>query len=76
MERAAAQVVLMNTLKAYFSYQLVTMCGIPEVTLEGTVDDWKKLRDKALALAWYDLEWWTKALKPVLKHHATMYNRA
>ena len=66
VERAAAQVVLMNTFKAYFSYQVMTMCGIPEVTLEGTVDDWKKLRDKALALAWYDLEWWTKSLKPVL----------
>ena len=66
VERAAAQVVLMNTFKAYFKYTFMTLCGIPEVTLEGTVDDWKKLRDKALALAQYDLEWWTKALKPVL----------
>ena len=66
VERAAAQVVLMNTFKAYFTYSVKTGCGIPEVTLEGTVDDWKKLRDKALALAQYDLEWWTKALKPVL----------
>ena len=35
-ERAAAQVVLM---KNYFEYELYTRCGIPEITLEGTVDD-------------------------------------
>ena len=36
-EKAAAPVVLMDTLKNYFE----TLCGIPEITLEGTVDDWQ-----------------------------------
>ena len=65
-EKAAAQVVLMDSFKEYFTYTVRTMCGIPEITLEGTVDDWKKLRDRVLGLAQYDLDWWITALKPVL----------
>ena len=66
VEKAAAQVVLMNSFKEYFSYTVTTSCGIPEITLEGTVEDWKKLREKALGLAQYDLDWWIDALRPIL----------
>ena len=65
-EKAAAQVVLMDTLKEYFQFEFVTRCGIPEITLEGTVDDWKKLREKTLGLARYDLDWWIRPLAPIL----------
>ena len=65
-EKAAAQVVLMGTLKNYFAFEFHSLCGIPEITLEGTLDDWKKLRDKAIGLAKYDLDWWIKPLKPIL----------
>ena len=65
-EKAAAQVVLMDTLKNYFQFDFETMCGIPEITLEGTIDDWQKLREKTLSLAKYDLDWWIKPLTPIL----------
>ena len=42
------------------------ICGIPSITLEGTVDDWTQLQARALELAEYDLGWWIEALKPVL----------
>ena len=48
-ERACGQVVIMHALQAYFSYDLVTMCGFPSITLEGTLDDWRALRAKAEA---------------------------
>lgn len=66
VERAAAQVVLMNCFQDYFNYRMVCICGIPEITLEGTVDDWCQLRDKAMALGQYDLQWWTGHLQPIL----------
>ena len=66
VERAAAQIVLMNCFQDYFNYQMVCICGIPEITLEGTVEDWSKLRDKAMALGQYDLQWWTSHLQPIL----------
>ncbi len=65
-EKAAAQVVLMDCFKEYFSYTCNTSCGIPEITLEGTVDDWVKLREKVCGISQYDLDWWTDALTPVL----------
>ncbi len=40
VERAAAQIVLMNCFKDYFVPFMTILCGIPSITLEGTVDDW------------------------------------
>ena len=65
-QKAAAEIVLMNAFKQYFDFKLYTMCGIPEVILKGTVDDWKQLREKALELAQFELDWWITGLSPVL----------
>ena len=67
VERAAAQVVLMDTFKEYFEYTVMTLCGIPEITLEGTTEDWIKLREKALSLGRFDLKWWTEPLGEILE---------
>lgn len=66
-EKAAFQVTLMDAMKSYFEYSMSTMCGIPEITLEGTPEDWRKIEEKAKALAKYDLEWWVNDLAPILK---------
>ena len=51
-------------MSASFAKQLVV--GIPEITLEGTVDSWKQLRERALGLAQFDLQWWIDLLKIIL----------
>ena len=43
VERAANDLVLMDAIKSYFELGMVTRCGIPSVTLEGTAEDWAKL---------------------------------
>lgn len=68
IERAASEVVLMGAMKDYFKYREHTKCGIPEITLLGTVEDWKDLRTRAANLAEFDLSWWTKDLTEVLTH--------
>lgn len=45
--RSAGQIVLMNAMKKYFSYRMCTDCGIPNVEMLGSVDDWKQLIIKA-----------------------------
>jgi hypothetical protein len=50
----------------YFRYEFHSLCGVPEITLEGTPDDWRSLRRRARALEEYELGWWTGALGPVL----------
>jgi hypothetical protein len=55
-DRIAAAVSIMSTLQNYFEYKCVLFCGIPNVTLLGTVDDWKLLREKVDGLLKYDVE--------------------
>jgi hypothetical protein len=66
VERAASEVVLMDAVQSYFQYRFVTLCGIPAVTLEGSVEDWEKIRERVGRLAQYDLAWWTDRVGPVI----------
>lgn len=65
-EKAAFEVVFMKTMERSFAYQVSTECGIPSITLEGTVRDWENLAARAEKLRGYDCDWWLDALKPVL----------
>ncbi len=65
-EQAAMNVALMDAMQSYFAYSATTACGFPEITLEGSEDDWRALRLRAARLETYDLKWWTKHLLPVL----------
>ena len=68
IEKAANEVVLMDSIKAYFEYGLNTLCGIPEVRLEGTQEDWERLVTKTETLGTtYDVQWWTERILPRLK---------
>jgi hypothetical protein len=66
LERAASEVVLMDTFQAYFKYVMMIGCGIPSVTLLGTPDDWRSIRRRAQMLSEFGLDHWTDALLPVL----------
>jgi len=64
----ASQITIMESMKKYFKYKVVMVgCGIPSVTIEGTVEDWKKILTKLDFLSRYDLEWWTSSLKPIVQ---------
>ena len=66
-ERIASQITLMETVKTYFDFwNVVIACGIPTITLEGTPEDWQKVREKARMLAQYGLEKWANELDPIL----------
>jgi hypothetical protein len=67
VERAAAEVVLLDAMQSYFEYELVSMCGIPEIVLEGTMEDWTRLAERTRGLGQFGLEWWTEILAPVLE---------
>ncbi len=73
LERRASEVVLMSAMKSYFEYVVSTRSsrgetnyGIPRVSLLGSVDDWRSIRERAPVLAEYGLGWWVEALVPLL----------
>jgi hypothetical protein len=67
IEKAASEVVLMDAMQSYFKYEVHTRCGIPTITLEGSVADWQKVKDKTVALAKFGgLDWWLNGVYPIL----------
>ena len=42
--KTASQVAMMDAFQQYFEYRLTCICGIPSVTLKGTVADWVEIR--------------------------------
>jgi len=69
VEKVASEITIMESMKAYFDYMVIgyPACGIPEITLLGTTEDWQKILDKTTQLGRYELRWWTDELEPVLQ---------
>ncbi len=68
VEKVASEITIMEAMEPYFEYMIFySVCGIPEITLQGTTEDWKKVLKKTKKLGKYELKWWTKELEPILK---------
>jgi hypothetical protein len=63
-----ASVMVMASLKSYFVYVCCIDCGIPQITLEGTREDWLDIFRRTNKLVEYGPEAaaWRDLLKPVL----------
>ena len=48
IEDIAQKITIMDICKNYFDYKCMTMCGFPEITLEGTEADWRMLKEQYL----------------------------
>lgn len=59
-------VVFMATTQKYFSFECCLLCGIPNITLEGTVADWESISNRLEKLKEYKLDKWYEMLKPIL----------
>merc|ERR1711939_1246217 len=71
VERIAQKITVMDATKSFFSFRCLTFCGFPSVTLEGTAEDWKLLRNNAEAIVRERCthDWgcqWLMALLPLL----------
>merc|ERR1719295_2483702 len=71
LEKICAKVTIMDICKSYFSFEVCTNCGFPQITLDGTKADWVRLKEKTCALlrSKVDKEFagkWAVALIPVL----------
>jgi hypothetical protein len=64
--RTASEVVLMDSFSSYFTYVMRCLCGIPRITIEGTPDDWQRIRARIEVIETYGLEWWVPRLRPIL----------
>jgi hypothetical protein len=66
VERAASEVVLMDAMSRYFDYGMRTCCGFPEITLEGTVEDWQSVLTRVGNLREFgNIGWWIDPLEMI-----------
>eukprot|EP01083_Nonionella_stella_P010013 28614_1 len=78
-ERLATKVTIMDICKSYFEYRCRTMCGFPEVTLDGTKGDWIKLKQKTVQLLNDKVDkkfgaQWAEALLPLLNRFIVAFD--
>jgi len=75
-DRTIYAMVMMASMKAYFSYKFCLMCGIPRVTLEGTKKDWEEIATRLEKLKDYgeDAESWYRVLRPVISRFVSAYD--
>jgi Domain of unknown function (DUF4419) len=64
--KTACQIALMEGYERYFEFEIMCVCGIPAITLEGTPEDWQRIRERIEVLATFDLGWWTARVAPIL----------
>lgn len=63
--RTVSHIVMMDAFQQYFEYELQCICGIPDITLEGRVEDWQRIYDRVQRMSQYELDWWTVRVLPI-----------
>lgn len=62
--RTATLIAFMDTVQSFYSYRFITLCGIPQIRLDGTAEDYQELADSAEKLAGF----FSKHLEPYFRH--------
>jgi hypothetical protein len=68
--KTVIQVQMMSALSSYFDYKVYTRCGLPTVTLLGTVDDWAAISERVAALGEFYPKWAHQPLLDVTEQFA------
>ena len=67
---ATSQISIMSAMKNYFTYKaIMCVCGISSITLEGSLEDWEKIKKKFefFSKEEYGLNSWIKHLIPIIE---------
>ena len=70
VQLATSQMTIMSAMKQYFTYKAIMLvCGISAINLEGTLEDWEKLKKQLeyFSREEFGLNWWIKHLIPIIE---------
>jgi hypothetical protein len=69
VEQAVFDCTLMDSVKSYYDFRFSLCCGIPQITLRGSPDDFQQLIDRVnqLRAIFTDFHWWLDTLLPHLQ---------
>lgn len=66
-ETTAFEIAFMDAMSNYFDYEYISLCGIPEIHIKGTVEDYNKILTSLDKLREYQLDWWVDKLYPIIE---------
>lgn len=66
VEMMAQKIVLMDTVKKYFEYEAYCGCGITELHLKGTIEDWYKIKTSLQKMKGFEIDWWIDIVDDVI----------
>lgn len=66
-ERTAYQIAFMDVVSKYFKYTGVSLCGIPQIKLTGSANDYKIMLNALSQLKKYKLDWWIVPLEKIIE---------
>lgn len=66
-EKAAYEIALLDVMSGYFEYEYATACGIPEINIEGTKEDWQKIKTNLKSFRGYKIDNWINSLEPIIQ---------
>ncbi len=74
--KIVSQIVIMDSFKNYFEYELKCICGIPEIQVKGTQQDWIRLKEKMINLLkeFTELLNWSEKLEVILDNFINVYD--
>lgn len=71
---AANEIALMDSMKSYFDYRVMTLCGIPQFTVEGTKEDWQLIKSKIKGWSSYGLKDWVQKLNVIVDQFISTFD--
>ena len=76
IDSATSAIVMMGTMKAYFSFKFGLKCGIPKVTLKGEKKDWEDILHRLERLKQYGVQTiaWYHLLRPVISRFVSAFD--
>ena len=74
--RLVSQIVMMDSFQHYFTYNAMCICGIPEIQIKGTKDDWIHLKEKMANILkeFPELTVWAEKMEVILQNFINVYD--
>lgn len=75
--KTISQLILMGGMKDYFGYKMSLCCGIPQMTLRGTKQDWMEIKNRIQLMKTWDMDEltkWTDILDHVLNYFVEVFD--
>ena len=76
IDKFVSKTMLMAISSEFYTYSSVTMCGIPQIVIKGTKEDWEKLKSIFDNLAnILDMPWWAEQIDPILNEFVNTFDK-